>query len=447
MKKIVALLLSLALALSCISLATAEETTVHLEEMGFAYPESFDIPTVHGYRYVSQNGVMTHSPYIATIEYLYILASPEEIASSEHSEELKMRVKNLWMSYGLFIVSDAPAEEVVNTFNKYVPLPLRAEDAVEFATENGYHYYYFSFPADTIDSALTEYAQMSTKTFTDEQIANWKAEFSKLSEEQLNALKGFERMKPYDPAGEVIGKVVHFDTVDVDGKPISSEELFAANKITMINVWGTWCPNCLNEMNELAQMHLRLKEKGCGIVGLDSERAEWSAETAQLVRDTLSSFGITYPNVLCPAKDPVLGQAVTAYPCTIFVDSQGKILTYPILGAMVSEYEKIVDMLLKGEPVASVNQQAGTAANSVGAYRVYVFDDNGPVPGAVIQFCSDTTCSMGKTDENGLASFSQPEGKYVIHVLVVPDGYEPVKNEFKTMNTFSDVNIFLTKTK
>ena len=37
------------------------------------------------------------------------------------------------------------------------------------------------------------------------------------------------------------GSVISFQTTDLDGNAVDSAELFAKNKITMINIWGTYC--------------------------------------------------------------------------------------------------------------------------------------------------------------------------------------------------------------
>ena len=64
-----------------------------------------------------------------------------------------------------------------------------------------------------------------------------------------------------------------------------------------------------------------------------------------------------------------------------------------------------------------------------GAYMVYVMDAEtmAPVPGVRVQFCSDTLCRMGKTDENGVAMFDSDPGTYTVHMMKAPDGY--VKSE------------------
>jgi hypothetical protein len=80
------------------------------------------------------------------------------------------------------------------------------------------------------------------------------------------------------------------------------------------------------------------------------------------------------------------------------------------------------------------------------AYEVLVSDGAGkPVAGAVIQFCSDTECIMGTTDEKGIASFNREAGSYTVHVLKVPEGYAADEGIYKTLETFSDVNVTLKK--
>lgn len=66
---------------------------------------------------------------------------------------------------------------------------------------------------------------------------------------------------------------------------------------------------------------------------------------------------------------------------------------------------------------------AGCGKKTAG-YEVLVTDRAGkPVAGAVIQFCSDTECIMGTTDEKGIASFDREAGSYTVHVLKVPEGF------------------------
>lgn len=64
-------------------------------------------------------------------------------------------------------------------------------------------------------------------------------------------------------------------------------------------------------------------------------------------------------------------------------------------------------------------------------YEVLVNDASGkPVSGVTIQFCSDTECIMGTTNDKGIAAFDKEAGSYTIHVLKVPEGYAPDDTEY-----------------
>ena len=120
-------------------------------------------------------------------------------------------------------------------------------------------------------------------------------------------------------------------------------------------------------------------------------------------------------------------EGVTA-PC--FADSEGGIPTHAISG-------EAVDVAADG----------GAVKNDSGEYHVIVRDmDGNPVEGAVIQFCDDVTCTFQPTDASGVATFSVEEQKvYDIHVLMALEGYAPDDGVYNTLDTFSDVNIFLEK--
>ncbi len=238
-------------------------------------------------------------------------------------------------------------------------------------------------------------------------------------------------------------QVLSFETTDIDGNSVTSEDLFKDNKITMVNLWGTWCPNCVDEMEELAKIHTSLQEKDCGIVGIEWEERPIDA-MADEIHDFMEEKGMNYPNVIWPEDNDILGK-VMGFPTTFFVDSTGKILTDPIIGAQVDEYEKTVDELLANEIEAETD--GGAEPEESTEYRVIVSDPDGnPVEGAMIQFCDEVSCTFQTTDANGAAVFGVAEQKvYEVHVLQAPEGFEPDENVYKTPDTFSDVKIVLEK--
>ena len=166
--------------------------------------------------------------------------------------------------------------------------------------------------------------------------------------------------------------------------------------------------------------------------------------------EVLKEHNVTYLNLM-PFEnlDEILGWT-GSLPTSYFFDSTGTLMCKPFRGApdTMDPYEEIINGILSGEEVETeMPDTPHTAPNGESVYRVVVSDTDGNlVKGATIQFCSDTTCSMGKTDENGVAVFAMEEGPiYTVHVLKVPAGYVKNDAEFATDNTYCDIYIPLEK--
>ena len=70
--------------------------------------------------------------------------------------------------------------------------------------------------------------------------------------------------------------------------------------------------------------------------------------------------------------------------------------------------------------------------------------DGAPIVGASVQFCSDTQCMMGKTDDTGCAIFKVDPGKYTVHVLKA-EGYVVTEEEYAVPEDYGIVKITLEK--
>jgi len=152
-----------------------------------------------------------------------------------------------------------------------------------------------------------------------------------------------------DTIREECKTAISFETIDLDGNPVRSETLFAQNKVTMINIWATTCGPCINELPELEEMNKEFRQKGGAIVGLLDDvwvsNMKYLDEAKEIVEDT----GVTFTN-LCAwdGYDTVLSAVGT--PTTYFVDSQGRIIGEPILGANPAKYrEKMEEYLAQAK--------------------------------------------------------------------------------------------------
>lgn len=246
--------------------------------------------------------------------------------------------------------------------------------------------------------------------------------------------------------------MVSFETTDLDGNPVNSKDLFAGSRVTMINLWATWCMACKKELPELNELAKEFEKMGCRIVGICLDADEEGMD--ELAKEILEKNGVDYLNLVPPENVDELLPAVS-FPTSFFFDSEGRMITEPVRGAYVDQYlPTLKDALVSLDSAAPAEgereapeENGVTLANGEGVYRVIVSDSDGnPVKGVTIKFCSDTTCTMGKTDADGVAVFEMEEGPiYNIHVLKVPEGYVKNDGEYLTDDTFCDVHIPLEK--
>ena len=141
------------------------------------------------------------------------------------------------------------------------------------------------------------------------------------------------------------GDKITFTATDLKGAPVTSE-IFAKNKVTMLNIWGTFCPPCIKEMPDLAKLNEENKSKGVEVAGIVIDILDRRGNLDSRVK---SSTGADYTHI-APNLTMMTGllKNVQAVPTTIFVDSEGKIIGQPYMGAKSQkDWQKIIDDILK----------------------------------------------------------------------------------------------------
>jgi len=445
MGKLITLILCLALALACAATSFAEgkeKPVLNLNDMGMKLQEPDVFENQEGFGFFSEQGVITHDPYFSylTVNHLAFPASRLMELQEENAQVTEAEAAGI-----LSLMRPVMIVFVTNSLDHAMSMFTTTEglNPVEFAKTDRFQYYYVSLPDSDLEETYAALAAQYPDTYPAGDLAKWKAAAEKTRQGAIEALKAAEIFEPVDPAAGLIGQPLQFETTDLDGNTVKSGDLFSRNRMTMINVWGIWCPNCLNEMKELGEIHRKLQEKGCGVLGLEYEGGPIAEEVREKALSILKENGCDYPNVVKPESNAVLDAMINGYPTTIFVDTEGKVLTYPISGANVELYEETIEKLLSGEETGAKDGEPAASAGDARAYRIFVTEGGKPVEGAMIQFCSAEACFVGKTDADGMAVFEQPEGEYEVHVLKAPEGYAPVETTYKTPATYGDVNIAL----
>ena len=148
------------------------------------------------------------------------------------------------------------------------------------------------------------------------------------------------------------GSKISFSSTDLNGKAVT-ESIFAENKITMLNIWGTFCPPCIREMPDLAKLNEENKAKGVQVVGIPIDIVDpYGKILAPERKDAdkiISATGANYTHVVPnPAMLSGFLRNIQAVPATIFVDSNGVQLGKMYLGARSQkDWQKIIDGLME----------------------------------------------------------------------------------------------------
>lgn len=125
-----------------------------------------------------------------------------------------------------------------------------------------------------------------------------------------------------------------FTFKDSDGVPVSIKEDRFRNKVVIVQILGSWCPNCLDETAFLVDLYNEHKEKGLEVIGLAYERTEDFARSQAAVRNFMRRLKVNYPVLITPVAvgDPLRVEKtlpqidnIPAFPTSIFIGRDGKI--------------------------------------------------------------------------------------------------------------------------
>lgn len=125
---------------------------------------------------------------------------------------------------------------------------------------------------------------------------------------------------------------IEFTFPDMDSNLVSLDDEKFKGKVVIVQIMGTWCPNCLDEIEFLAPFYRQHRDRGFEIIGLDYEKIA----TLQTARKNLARlrerFGIEYTLLFAgttdreqrgktlPMLSPILG-----FPTTIILDRKGRV--------------------------------------------------------------------------------------------------------------------------
>ncbi len=141
--------------------------------------------------------------------------------------------------------------------------------------------------------------------------------------------------------------ILEFEATTIDGEKITSE-CFANSKLTMINVWATYCSPCLNEMPDLGKIASAYDAADFQIIGIVCD-VEYNADKSDIeyAKELIKQTKADYPHLLLnESLYSNLVAAVYAVPTTYFVTQEGEVLGYIEGARSKASWEGLINELL-----------------------------------------------------------------------------------------------------
>ncbi|MFY0254232.1 TlpA disulfide reductase family protein [Chitinophaga sp. 30R24] len=127
---------------------------------------------------------------------------------------------------------------------------------------------------------------------------------------------------------------LNFSFPDLNGNKVSIKDDRFKNKVVIITLMGSWCPNCMDETGYLSNWYKKNKDRGVEVIGLAYERTTDFEKSRKSLESFLKRFDMQYPVLITgvtPA-DPEKGAktlpqltGIKGFPTTIFIDKKGNV--------------------------------------------------------------------------------------------------------------------------
>jgi peroxiredoxin len=116
---------------------------------------------------------------------------------------------------------------------------------------------------------------------------------------------------------------------DVEGKPVSNTDARFKGKVVLVNITGSWCPNCNDDAPVLDGLYRKYKAQGLEVVGLSFESGDIDYDRDR-VKEFINRNHVTYPILIAGTVDNIATQLpfvenFAGYPTTFFLDRTGKV--------------------------------------------------------------------------------------------------------------------------
>ncbi|WP_316811699.1 TlpA disulfide reductase family protein [Pedobacter heparinus] len=125
-----------------------------------------------------------------------------------------------------------------------------------------------------------------------------------------------------------------FQFRDLNGNMVSIKDERYKGKVVILQIMGSWCPNCMDETAFLSEYYKKNRHRGIEVIALSYELSADIERSKKSLQKFQKAFDVQYPILITgiPVSDPkktekTLPQLtdIKVFPTTIFIDKTGKI--------------------------------------------------------------------------------------------------------------------------
>jgi thiol-disulfide isomerase/thioredoxin len=126
---------------------------------------------------------------------------------------------------------------------------------------------------------------------------------------------------------------IYFSFPNLEGEKVSLKDEKYQDKVVIVQIFGTWCPNCMDETKFLTKWYDENKAKGVEIIGLAYEAKDDFKYAKNRVEKMIEKYKVKYDFLIAGTNDkeeasktlPMLNRVIS-FPTMIIINKEGELV-------------------------------------------------------------------------------------------------------------------------
>jgi thiol-disulfide isomerase/thioredoxin len=127
---------------------------------------------------------------------------------------------------------------------------------------------------------------------------------------------------------------IYFNFPNLEGEKVSLKDEKYQDKVVIVQIFGTWCPNCMDETKFLTKWYDENKDRGVEIIGLAYEARDDFQYAKSRVEKMINKYDVKYDFLIAGTNDkeeasktlPMLNRVIS-FPTMIIIDKNGELVS------------------------------------------------------------------------------------------------------------------------